>query len=97
MRQVIKYISEMAGVVQSSHDNTLRKGFQRLQENNKNMFEHSPTQPVRQRSGLAGPVMVAGSQHHHIQHQQQKHPSTSQAYHRPSNLFCVFKCFSSLG
>ncbi|VDN18594.1 unnamed protein product [Gongylonema pulchrum] len=42
----------------ATHDSTLRKGFQRLQENNKNMFEHSPTQPVRQRSALAGPVIL---------------------------------------
>uniref|UniRef100_A0A5S6PV73 non-specific serine/threonine protein kinase n=2 Tax=Brugia malayi TaxID=6279 RepID=A0A5S6PV73_BRUMA len=74
--------AELAGVVQSTQDNTLRKGFQRLQENNKNMFEHSPSQPIRQRSALAGPIVLPSGQHHHISQHQQKHPSTSQALQR---------------
>uniref|UniRef100_A0A1I8E8F6 non-specific serine/threonine protein kinase n=1 Tax=Wuchereria bancrofti TaxID=6293 RepID=A0A1I8E8F6_WUCBA len=74
--------AELAGVVQSTQDNTLRKGFQRLQENNKNMFEHSPSQPIRQRSALAGPIVLPSGQHHHISQHQQKHPSTSQAFQR---------------
>ncbi|VDN03074.1 unnamed protein product [Thelazia callipaeda] len=73
--------AELAGVVQPVQDSTLRKGFQRLQENNKNMFEHSPSQPIRQRSALVGPVVLPSGQHHISQHQQ-KHPSNSQAYHR---------------
>lgn len=52
------------------------------------MFEHSPSQPIRQRSALAGPVVLPTGQHHHISQHQQKHPSTSQAFQRnPSNFF----------
>lgn len=76
----------MAGISQSAHDNTLRKGFQRLQENNKSMFEPSPSQPLRERAGVAGPIILQSGQHHHISHQQQKHPSTSQGFHRPSKF-----------
>lgn len=76
--------------MQSAQDNTLRKGFQRLQENNKNMFEHSPSQPIRQRSALAGPIALPSGQHHHISQHQQKHPSTSQAFQRnPSNFLNI--------
>uniref|UniRef100_A0A183UT93 non-specific serine/threonine protein kinase n=1 Tax=Toxocara canis TaxID=6265 RepID=A0A183UT93_TOXCA len=79
--------AEMASIMQSGHENTLRKGFQRLQENNKNMFEHSPGgQPGRQRIQTGGPLALSSSgHHHHSPHQQQlKHPSTSQSYHRPT-------------
>uniref|UniRef100_A0A1I8ERI9 Protein kinase domain-containing protein n=1 Tax=Wuchereria bancrofti TaxID=6293 RepID=A0A1I8ERI9_WUCBA len=78
-RKLLDVAAELAGVVQSTQDNTLRKGFQRLQENNKNMFEHSPSQPIRQRSALAGPIVLQSGQHHSSQ---QKHPSTSQAFQR---------------
>uniref|UniRef100_F1KTH6 non-specific serine/threonine protein kinase n=1 Tax=Ascaris suum TaxID=6253 RepID=F1KTH6_ASCSU len=77
----------MASIMQPGHENTLRKGFQRLQENNRNMFEHSPGgQPPRQRVSAGGPLALSSSgHHHHPSHQQQlKHPSTSQSYHRPT-------------
>lgn len=42
---------------------------------------------MRQRSALAGPIVLPAGQHHHISQHQQKHPSTSQAFQRnPSNF-----------
>lgn len=85
--KVVDLGAEMASIMQPGHENTLRKGFQRLQENNRNMFEHSPGgQPPRQRVSAGGPLALSSSgHHHHSSHQQQlKHPSTSQSYHRPT-------------
>uniref|UniRef100_F1KQH9 non-specific serine/threonine protein kinase n=1 Tax=Ascaris suum TaxID=6253 RepID=F1KQH9_ASCSU len=85
--KVVDLGAEMASIMQPGHENTLRKGFQRLQENNRNMFEHSPGgQPPRQRVSAGGPLALSSSgHHHHPSHQQQlKHPSTSQSYHRPT-------------
>uniref|UniRef100_A0A915A6G7 non-specific serine/threonine protein kinase n=1 Tax=Parascaris univalens TaxID=6257 RepID=A0A915A6G7_PARUN len=86
--KVVDLGAEMASIMQPGHENTLRKGFQRLQENNRNMFEHSPGgQPPRQRIAAGGPLALSSSgHHHHSSHQQQlKHPSSSQSYHRPMN------------
>uniref|UniRef100_A0A915A886 non-specific serine/threonine protein kinase n=2 Tax=Parascaris univalens TaxID=6257 RepID=A0A915A886_PARUN len=85
--KVVDLGAEMASIMQPGHENTLRKGFQRLQENNRNMFEHSPGgQPPRQRIAAGGPLALSSSgHHHHSSHQQQlKHPSSSQSYHRPT-------------
>lgn len=71
---------DLASALQSSHDNTLRKGFQRLQENNKNIFEHSSGMQVRQRNVVGGPI----SSHHH-----QLQKISAQGYHRQGlNLKC---------
>lgn len=73
--------------MQSGHDSTLRKGFQRLQENNKNLLEHSSPngQAFRTRMGVGSAIGPTASQHQ-APHQQQKHPSVSQDYLRPGKM-----------
>ncbi|VDK61948.1 unnamed protein product [Anisakis simplex] len=86
--------AEMASVMQSGHENTLRKGFQRLQENNKfDQVQAQQQASSKQRISVsnANPLSMQqsaampSSHHHHHHHspQQIKHPPSSQQFHRP--------------
>uniref|UniRef100_A0A915EJ97 non-specific serine/threonine protein kinase n=1 Tax=Ditylenchus dipsaci TaxID=166011 RepID=A0A915EJ97_9BILA len=66
-------------LVQAVRDDTLRKGFQRIQENNRSAFEHAGAQQLKR-------VPTAGGNGHHQQHRSQNQRQSGQSpAHAPVN------------
>uniref|UniRef100_A0A914D7P0 Uncharacterized protein n=1 Tax=Acrobeloides nanus TaxID=290746 RepID=A0A914D7P0_9BILA len=76
--RITDYNNDAPSILQAVKDDTLRKGFQRIQENHRNAFEHAGAQQLKRI-----PHHPAGHSHHHVPHVNGGHSPNPKPGYRP--------------